>query len=188
MVNTNFASIHCQWQEVCLMFLNNKLMKVILVTTVIMLACLPGKSQLKGFSLGPFAESAWPTGNFKEINKNGYGAGLGADIRFGKIGLTGSVGYMHFGGKTISKEGGLINMPSINTVPVRLGLKYRIVPALYVKLESGVAKFTNGGESAFIVSPGIGLRVLGLDFQAKYEIWRSNQTRSFLGLKAGINF
>lgn len=163
-------------------------MKIILVMMAMTLACLQGRSQLKGFSLGPFAETAWPTGNFKETNKNGYGAGLGADIRLGKIGLTGSVGYMHFGGKAISKEGELMDMPSVNAVPVRVGLKYRIVPALYAKLESGVAKFTNGDESAFIVSPGIGVRVLGLDFQAKYEIWRSNRTQSFLGLKAGINF
>src|SRR5687768_3600758 len=137
-------------------------MKVVLIMAV-MLAWLPGQGQLKGFSLGPFAEAAWPTGSFKETNKNGYGAGLGADIRLGKIGLTGSVGYMHFGGKTIKNEGGSIDMPSINAVPVKVGLKYRIIPVLYAKLESGVAKFTGSDESAFIVSPGIGLRLLGFD-------------------------
>jgi hypothetical protein len=163
-------------------------MKFSLVVIVLMLAWIPAQSQLKGFSLGPFAEAAWPAGNFKETNKNGYGAGLGADIRLGKIGLTGSVGYMHFGGKTINKEAGPIDMPSINAVPVRVGLKYRIIPVLYAKLESGVAKFTGGDESAFIFSPGIGVRILGFDFQAKYEIWKSEQTYSFLGLKAGINF
>ena len=153
-----------------------------------MMAWLPGQAQLKGFSLGPFAEAGWPTGSFKETNKNGYGAGFGADIRLGKIGLTGSVGYMHFGGKTINKEDGAIVMPSIKAVPVRVGLKYRIVPALYAKLESGVAKFTGGNESAFIVSPGLGVRILGLDVQAKYEIWKKEETYSFWGLKAGINF
>ena len=163
-------------------------MKFSLVVIVIMLAWVPAQSQLKGFSLGPFAEAAWPTGSFKETNKNGYGAGFGADVRLGKIGLTGSVGYMHFGGKTINKGDGDIAMPSINAVPVRVGLKYRFVPALYAKLESGVAKFTGGDQSAFIISPGIGVRILGLDFQAKYEVWKKEETYSFWGLKAGINF
>ena len=165
-------------------------MKVVLVILIVTLAWLPGRSQLKGFSLGPFAEAAWPTGSFKETNKNGYGAGLGADIRLGKIGLTGSVAYMHFGGKTLYKEeeGGIVDMPSVKVVPVRVGLKYRIIPALYAKMESGVAKFTGGNQSAVIISPGIGVRVLGLDFQAKYEVWKNEQTYSFWGLKAGINF
>ncbi|HKO82475.1 MAG TPA: hypothetical protein VJU78_18825 [Chitinophagaceae bacterium] len=164
-------------------------MKVVLVILIMLLAGLPGQSQLKGFSLGPFAEAGWPVGSFKETNKNGYGAGLGADIRLGKIGLSGSVGYMHFGGKTIFKEEeGLVDMPSVNAVPVRVGLKYRISPALYAKMESGVAKFTGGNQSAVILSPGIGVRVLGFDFQAKYEVWKNEQTYSFWGLKAGINF
>ncbi len=164
------------------------MMKFVIVAVILTLAWLPGQSQLKGFSLGPFAEAAWPTGSFSETNKNGYGVGLGADIRLGKIGLTGSVGYMHFGGKTINTGDGFVDMPTIKAVPVRVGLKYRIVPALYAKVESGVAKFTGGSESAVIFSPGIGVRLLGLDIQGKYEIWKNQQTYSFWGLKAGINF
>jgi hypothetical protein len=149
---------------------------------------IAGSAQLKGFSLGPFAEAGWPTGDFKETNKNGYGGGFGADIRLGKIGITGSVGYMHFGGKTIDKVDGLVSMPSIDAVPIRAGLKYRLAPALYAKLETGVARFTNGNESAMILSPGIGLRFLGLELQAKYEIWQRTEAISFWGLKAGFNF
>lgn len=162
-------------------------MKIIL-TILLMALIFPAQSQLKGFSLGPFAEAAWPTGDFQESNKNGYGLGVGADIRLGKIGLTGSVGYMHFGGKTLVKEAGSVDMPSIKAVPVRVGLKYRIVPVLYAKLESGVAKFTGSDETAFIISPGIGVRLLGFDLQAKYELWKNEQNLGFWGLKAGINF
>ena len=147
-----------------------------------------GFAQLKGFSVGPFAEIARPVGNFKGTHKNGYGAGLGADIRFGKIGLTGSVGYMQFGGKSIHIEGEQVDYSALKAVPIRVGLKYRFIPAFYGKLESGVAKFTGGNESAFIISPGIGARILGLDVQAKYEIWKADQTYYFVGLKAGFNF
>jgi hypothetical protein len=95
---------------------------------------------------------------------------------------------MQFAGKTIDKGDGLIDIPSVKAVPVRVGLKYRIIPALYAKLESGVARFTGGDESGLIFSPGIGVRILGLDLQAKYDVWKAKKTYSFMGLKAGINF
>ncbi len=138
--------------------------------------------------MGPYVEAGWPTGHFQENNKNGYGAGFGADIRLGKIGITGSLGFMHFGGRSLVKSNETIDMPSINAVPVRVGLKYRIVPGLYAKMESGVARFTGGDQSAIIFSPGIGVRLLGIDVLAKYETWKASETYSFWGLKAGINF
>ncbi len=159
-----------------------------LVFALFILVSINLNAQLKGFSLGPYAEVARPAGEFSETHKNGYGAGLGADIRLGKLGLTGSVGYMQFGGKTIHTGDGSVNISSLKAVPMRVGLKYRFVPAIYGKLESGIAKFTGGNESAFILSPGIGVRVLGLDVQAKYEMWKADKTYGFFGLKAGFNF
>jgi len=159
--------------------------------TLMLLLLIPGinsYAQLKGFSVGPFIERAWPMGNFQEINKNGIGAGMGADVRLGKIGITGSVGYMQFGGKTIVKDGGTVSMPALKAVPVRAGIKYRLAPALYAKLEGGVAKFSGTNESAIIFSPGIGIRILGLELQAKYEIWKAQEAYPFWGLKAGFNF
>ena len=145
-------------------------------------------AQLKGFGFGPYVEAAWPSGDSKQSNKNGFGAGIGADIRLGKAGVTGSVGYMYFGGKTVYTGNENTEMPSYNVIPVRFGIKYRLAPAIYAKLESGVARFTNDKESALIFSPGLGIRILGLDVQAKYELWKNDQTFSFLGLKAAINF
>lgn len=162
-------------------------MKFIVLALLVFVAT-NGNAQLKGFSLGPYAEVARPAGEFSETHKNGYGAGLGADIRLGKLGLTGSVGYMQFGGNTIHTGDGSVKISSLKAVPVRIGLKYRFVPAVYGKLESGVAKFTGGDESAFILSPGIGVRVLGIDVQAKYEMWKADRTYGFFGLKAGFNF
>ena len=162
-------------------------MKILFLCALVCLS-LFSHAQLKGFSLGPYAEMGWPTGDFQQSNKTGIGVGVGADIRLGKIGLTGSVGYMHFGGKTIAKTEGPVDMPAIKAVPVRVGLKYRLAPALYAKLESGVAKFTGTDESAIIFAPGIGVRLLGLELVAKYEIWKREQAYSFWGIKAGFNF
>lgn len=163
-------------------------MKRSLFAAFVILACCHAHAQLKGFSIGPYAETAWPTGDLAKTNKNGIGAGLNADIRLGKLGLTGSVGYMHFGGKTIATNEGPVNMPAINAVPIRAGLKYRFIPLLYFKLESGVANYTHNDGSAFILSPGIGLRLLGLDVQAKYEAWMKDRTSGFWGLKVGYSF
>jgi hypothetical protein len=129
-----------------------------------------------------------PTSDFEQTNKNGFGAGFGADIRLGKAGVTGSVGYMYFGGKTLHSGNETADMPSFNVIPMRAGLKYRLAPGVYAKLEGGVARFTDDNESALIFSPGVGVRILGLDVQAKYEVWKNDQTFSFLGIKAGFNF
>ena len=160
--------------------------KVLLI--LFLLASTAAVAQVKGFGFGPYVEAAWPTGDFKQSNKNGFGAGLGADIRLGKVGLTGSVGYMYFGGRTVHTGNETADMPSFNVIPMRFGVKYRLAPGFYAKLESGVAKFTGDDESALIFSPGMGVRILGLDVQAKYEIWKNGQTFSFMGLKAAFNF
>lgn len=155
---------------------------------VFMLMAAVSQAQLKGFSMGPYAELALPAGNFGETHKNGIGAGLGADIRLGRLGITGSAGYMRFGGQTIGQGDGAMKMSTINAIPLRAGIKYRLAPALYAKLESGMVRFTGGNESALIVSPGIGVRLLGLELQAKYEIWSKAESLHFWGLKAGFNF
>jgi hypothetical protein len=185
MVNTCFAKLKAVWQNVWDKYCKKQMRIFLLVITLLTVLA---QAQLKGFSLGPYIETGLPTGHISEINKNGYGTGLGADIRLGKLGLTGSAGIMHFGGKMVDKGDGLVKMPAINAIPLRVGIKYRIAPALYAKFESGVSKFINSNESAIIVSPGIAVRVFGIELAGKYEIWKRNETYSFWGLKAGFNF
>ncbi|MBC7949349.1 MAG: hypothetical protein H7Y42_15795 [Chitinophagaceae bacterium] len=145
-------------------------------------------AQLKGFSLGAYAETAWPDAGFNTTHKQGIGGGVNADVRLGKLGLTGSAGFMRFGGKMFSMSGTETKSPTLNAIPIRLGLKYRIIPLLYTKIESGVVKFSNGSGSAVIISPGLGVRVLGLDVQGKYEMWIRNGSSGFWGVKVGYNF
>ena len=160
--------------------------KVFLIS--LLLSVIASAAQVKGFGFGPYVEAGWPTGNLEQSLKTGIGAGLGADIRLGKAGFTGSIGYMHFAAKEIIGENEIVCGGPLNALPIRAGFKYRFAPALYAKLESGVAKFTGTNESALIFSPAIGVRILGLDLQAKYEVWKKEETYSFLGLKAGFNF
>jgi hypothetical protein len=118
------------------------------------------------------------------------GAGIGADIKLpGKWGVTGSVAYMRFNGKEISTSEGNIKAPAIKAVPFRAGIKYRALPLLYLKMETGIANYSGERNSAVIASPGIGLRLLNFELQGKYEAWiGSNETNAFWGIKAGFNF
>ncbi len=162
-------------------------MKAIL-TLILASVSMAASSQLKGFSIGPYVERAIPTGNFENLYNNGWGAGAGADIKLpGKLGLTGSVGIVRFGGKAIQHAQGQQKLSALTGIPIRVGLKYRL-PLVYIKMETGSARLNDEKGNGFILSPGIGLRILGLDVQAKYETWIRNESYSFYGLKASYNF
>jgi hypothetical protein len=152
----------------------------------------PASAQLKGFGIGPYVEMGMPVSDLKDTHKQGYGAGLFADIRLpGKLSITGSAGYMQFNGKTVAvPEGGVAEISDLKAFPIRAGLKFRPGPLFYLKMESGAANFTGSQSgSALILSPGIGVRILGIDLQAKYEAWvKSGVTNAFWGLRAGVGF
>lgn len=146
------------------------------------------KAQLKGFGIGPYIERVWPAGSSANTLKNGLGAGLSADIKLpAKLGLTGSIGYLHFGGRSVNTENGTVKSPAVNAFPLRAGLKFRPVPFIYFKMEAGSANFTGDGGTAFLLSPGVGIRVLGIDLQGKYERWYDAAGTRFWGLRAGLN-
>jgi len=157
-----------------------------LLTIISLVTGFQSMAQLKGFSVGPYAEMIWPMGRLDETNDKGIGGGINADIRIRKFGLTASAGFIHFSGKSMKVNDDMTKMPAINAFPIRAGIKYRFIPAVYFKLEGGVARFINNSGSAVIFSPGIGLRVLGLDLQAKYETWINEG--SGWGVKLGYNF
>jgi hypothetical protein len=171
--------------------------------TCLLLAVLLGASsnsqaQLKRFSIGPYVEAGFPVGDLGDTHNTGIGAGLNADIKLiAGFGVTGSVGYMRFPGKKgVSVSDGQGNTittdyTALQAIPVRLGVKYKFpFPLLYLKVEGGVANRVgkdNDG-APIIFAPGIGIRFLGLDVEAKYEAWIKDGTAGFFGLKAGYNF
>lgn len=175
------------------------MIKTIHTTLLIALFVVAGfssKAQLKRFSIGPYVETGVPTGDFKNYYNTGWGAGLNADIKLiAGFGVTGSIGYIRFGGKEFSDIGPAdepitYKVPALGAVPVRVGVKYKFpFPLLYAKVEGGTATFVGDNEgTAAIFAPGLGIRFLGLDVAAKYELWFKDGHNGFFGLKAGYNF
>jgi hypothetical protein len=153
-----------------------------------LLISLGSQAQLKGFGIGPYIETAWATAGFDDTHNKGIGVGIGADLNLpARFGLTASTGYMHITGKTLVTNQGNEKAKAINALPVRVGLKYRL-PAVYIKLESGIAKLTDGRPAPIIIAPGVGVRLLGLDVQGKFEAWVKEDTWSFWGIKVGYQF
>lgn len=142
-------------------------------------------AQIKGFSIGPYIEGAWPTGNFKKMNGSASGIGITADINLpGRWSATGSAGYLHFRKLDDHPE---YNSKAINALPLRAGLKYKL-PIVYFKTEAGSAKFLNGENASFLISPGLGVRLLGLDIQGNYETWIREKSTNFWSLRLAYHF
>jgi hypothetical protein len=145
-------------------------------------------AQLKGFSIGPYAERAWPGGNFEKLYNNGIGVGVGADVKLpGNLGLTGSLGVLRFTGKEFSKDGVNEEIPALTATPIRVGIKYKL-PLVYLKLEAGSAGMNDEKGGGMVFSPGAGIRILGLDVMVSYESWIRSNSYSFWGLRASYHF
>jgi hypothetical protein len=145
-------------------------------------------AQLKGFSIGPYIEAAWPAGNFKKMNGTGSGIGLTADINLpGKWSVTGSAGYLHFRRPDDNRHSETTN-ETIKALPLRAGLKYKLLPLIYLKAEAGSARLLNDEGASFILSPGVGVRLLGLDIQGNYETWVRDKSTNFWSLRLAYHF
>lgn len=155
-----------------------------LVLFTLLLSAQQLQAQIKPFSLGPYLERAWLTEDHSLTHKDGLGIGLSADIRLSdRLGLTGSAGYLQFSGRS-TPEG---KADAVKAYPVRAGFKYRPVPFIYFKIETGPANLKNESGDTWLLSPGLGVRLLGLDIQGKYEVWPGKADLNFWGLRVAFH-
>jgi hypothetical protein len=158
------------------------------LSTVSLRAQVPAAAVLKAVSVGPYAEMAYPTGKMADMRNNGFGFGVAADIRLPiPVGLTGSAGFMSFGGKDIP------DMPSaryetLQGFPLRIGVKWSRGP-IYTVLETGSVSVSKGGSgTTALFAPGIGLRILKIDVRAKYETWFRSGEAQFFSVMGSLRF
>ncbi|MCO5286522.1 MAG: hypothetical protein M9898_08930 [Chitinophagaceae bacterium] len=154
------------------------------------------------------AEAAFPVGDFGKSYSFGIGGSvMGRYALSDKADLTASLGYISFSGKDITvsevetDDGGnpihddfgnpmytttTMKAHSYHGVPLRLGANYLVGGPLFIQGEIGAA-FLKGG-TAFLYTPGIGVRFNQFEAEAKYEGWSKNGTLSFFGLRVGYFF
>ncbi|TDQ08562.1 hypothetical protein [Pedobacter metabolipauper] len=142
-----------------------------------------------GSKIGIGAEFAFPTGNFGEIYKMGYGGSLQYQMPIAnKLNFLATAGYLNF-----TPEDGL-PFEDYGVIPVKLGARYFLAENFYAGGELGAAFGTgDNSETAFIYTPHIGVEFPvadkgTVDLGARYEAWSNNGTSRFIGLRLAYNF
>lgn len=166
-----------------------KPVRVLWLACCTMVLALRLPAQLQHLRWGPYAELGQPAGRLASTQARGLGAGLQLEFRLPVgMALDGSAGYLRFAAgspDTASAAG-----PSALSAAVfRLGARLKLLTPLYLKLETGQVLYLNGASgSATLLAPGLGLQLLGLDLEAKYEVWEAPYRSGFLGLKLAYLF
>src|SRR5690606_21924762 len=109
------------------------------------------------FSIG--AELALPMGDFGDASSIGFGGSVRYEHPVGdNIGLTGTVGYLIFGGKETSEGGVTFDGPDYSMIPIQVGGKYYFTEqqlGFYAGLELGVHSTTAKIPSSSITIGGV---------------------------------
>jgi len=153
------------------------------------------------FSLG--AELALPMGDFADFSSIGFGGSLRYEYPVSdNIGLTGTVGYLIFGGKAEGDFDGI----DYSMIPIQIGGKYYFTEnqnGMYFGVEVGVhslkAEYTEDfGGSEISVSttstelsyaPALGYHLANVDIGLRYQmIATEGESTSYLGIRLAYVF
>jgi hypothetical protein len=177
-------------------------MKKIITSVIVAISLISvssvSKAQDGRFSIG--AEIGIPMGDFGDA----AGLGIGGSIRYeapmgDNIGLTGTAGYISFGGKTISG----VKLESSYLIPLQAGLKYYFdeqQSGFYAQAELGFHMYKstevtldiiNGTfttkdktKAAFSYAPEVGYHMESLDLGLRYQmVSTEGNTTSYLGIR-----
>ncbi|MCQ6961348.1 hypothetical protein [Mucilaginibacter aquariorum] len=158
------------------------------------------------YSIG--VDAGIPVGDFKDAYKWNLGGSVQADIPVAsQLFVTVNAGFNNvFGKKDLTVAGVTADVPNIQLLPVKAGLKYFVIPNLYVQGEAGAAFLLNKDKSgydkstAFVYAPQIGVQFpvsangnfidAGVRYEAttKYTSGVDNSKVSFLGVRVAYGF
>lgn len=138
---------------------------------------------------GPYAELGLPAGRMTSAQAGGLGGGLQLELRLPlALALDGSAGYLRFASGT-PDTASATGPTALSAAVFRVGARLKLLTPLYLKLETGKVLYLHGSSgSATLWAPGLGLQLLGLDIEAKYEVWEAPYRAGFLGLKLAYLF
>lgn len=150
---------------------------------------------MSGQKFGIGVDFAFPTGNFGDFYKLGYGGSLQFQTPIAdKLNFTASAGYLNFKAKDINTPLGTINGGNYGAIPVKAGIRYFLAENFYAGGELGASFATkSGGGTSFVYTPNIGVEFPvsdtgSFDLGVRYEAWSNDGTLRFFGVRLAYNF
>jgi hypothetical protein len=139
-----------------------------------------------GFGIG--LEAGIPTGNATDISNLELGGTVRLEYSASKdIAVMLTSGYYDMIGKA-ARNG--VNFPSLNMVPVKVGVKIYASPNFYVDGEAGAGFDTSyENHTKLIFSPGVGYAGKSWDAGLRYENYSGNNNSfGLVGLRIAYDF
>lgn len=153
-----------------------------------------------GVRLSIGVDAGIPVGDFNKTHNFNLGGSVQADIPVVKsLFVTVNAGYDNFFGKTING----VDVNNINLIPVKAGLKYFLIPSLYVQGEAGASFLTNKDQlgatksAAFVYAPQVGVLLpvggksfidAGVRFESNSAFVNNGSQLNFIGLRLAYAF
>ncbi len=147
-------------------------------------------------SVGP--EFGLPVGNLSDSFDWNFGGSVQADFTIAKaLYVTVNAGYNNIFGKSD------IDVPDLQLIPVKAGLKYFPTKSVYVQAEAGANFLTNksdfvGGKStAFVYAPQVGILLpfssksfldAGVRFEGNTKFVEGGESSNYFGLRLAYSF
>ncbi|MBE7177101.1 MAG: outer membrane beta-barrel protein [Mucilaginibacter polytrichastri] len=146
-------------------------------------------------SVGP--EFGLPVGNLSDYSDWSFGGSVQVDLPVADaLYVTGNAGFNNF----FSKSVGGIDLPDLQLLPVKAGLKYFPAKNFYVQGEAGASFILNSGDNktaAFVYAPQVGVLFpfsdktyldAGIRFEGNTKLSEGGSAANFLGLRVAYAF
>lgn len=116
-------------------------------------------------------EPSIPFGHFNRYSSFGFGGSLQGELKPAKVGITLSLGYLDYFGKSVDT----VKYADFKYWPVLAGLKFYLSKNIYVHPQAGAGFGSKGLGTSFWYGAGIGFNLSkAIDAELKYTGWKQN--------------
>lgn len=116
-------------------------------------------------------EPSTPFGHFNRYSGFGFGGSLQGELKPRKMGVTLSIGYIDYFGKTADT----VKYSDFKYWPVLAGLKFYLSKSAYIHPQVGAGFGSKGLGTSFWYGAGIGFNLnKAIDAELKYTGWKQN--------------
>lgn len=145
------------------------------------------KGLLKAFDFGINATILYP---ITENLTNNYNKGIGGSVDFqysinDEYKILANIGFLKFEGKEKRDIYFRYITDPIQTIPVNLGLRYKINRYIFTQINGGIS-FNAIEDQVLTISPSIGIKLKGVTFALHINNWLHNEIYSSCGFSVGF--